>query len=64
VFVDGKVVGEGPGVYRVKCGKRLVRVGSGDEEKELDVPCGGELPIAPSPKRTREGGDDEDASPY
>jgi serine/threonine-protein kinase len=64
VFVDGKVVGEGPGVYRVKCGKRLVRVGSGDEEKELDVPCGGELAIAPSPKRTREGGDDEDASPY
>ncbi|MDB4993870.1 MAG: serine/threonine protein kinase [Myxococcaceae bacterium] len=51
IFVDGKVVGEGPGVYRVKCGKRLIRVGSGDEEKELDVPCGGELPIAPSPRR-------------
>jgi hypothetical protein len=51
IFVDGKVVGEGPGVYRVKCGKRMIRVGSGDEEKELDVPCGGELPIAPSPRR-------------
>ncbi len=56
IFVDGKVVGEGPGVYRVKCGKRMVRVGSGDEEKELDVPCGGELPIAPS-RRASEAGE-------
>jgi eukaryotic-like serine/threonine-protein kinase len=46
IYVDGKVVGEGPGLYRVKCGKRLIRIGSGDEEKELDVPCGGEVAIS------------------
>ena len=31
----------------VKCGKHLVRNGSHGAERPVDVPCGGEIPVAP-----------------
>ena len=43
MFVDGKVVGEGPGPFEVACGAHVVKVGSSGKEQKLDVPCGGEI---------------------
>jgi hypothetical protein len=43
IFVDGKVAGEGVAAIRVKCGAHVVKVGSGGAEKNVDVPCGGEI---------------------
>lgn len=45
VFVDGKVIGEGEGVFRVACGTRKVRVGSAREDETIQVPCGGEVTV-------------------
>ncbi|HEY2510459.1 MAG TPA: hypothetical protein VGI39_06375, partial [Polyangiaceae bacterium] len=43
VFVDGHVVGEGPGTYPVMWGKHEVQVGSLGAIRSLDVPRGGEV---------------------
>jgi hypothetical protein len=43
VFVDGKVVGEGPGPFTLPCGVHTVKVGSAGKDQKLDVPCGGEI---------------------
>ncbi|MEO6420485.1 MAG: hypothetical protein ABIP39_13800, partial [Polyangiaceae bacterium] len=45
IFVDGKVVGEGPGVYLVRCGAHRVRVGSKGKSTVVEVPCGGEITV-------------------
>ncbi len=41
VFLDGHVIGEGPGTYRAKCGSRSLRIGSSGKLHEIDIPCGG-----------------------
>lgn len=47
VWVDGKVVtGHAPKVD-VACGKHLVRIGAYAKAKQVDIPCGGELKLAP-----------------
>ncbi len=43
VFVDGKLVGQGTGSFRVACGRHTVKVGSSGTPASLDVPCGGEV---------------------
>ncbi|GAC1542096.1 MAG: hypothetical protein NVS3B10_06560 [Polyangiales bacterium] len=45
VFVDGRVVGEGPGPLEVPCGRHAVKVGSGGKTQSLDLPCGGETTL-------------------
>ncbi len=46
VWIDGKLVGEGPDPVVVVCGAREVKVGSSGEEKLVNVPCGGEVDLA------------------
>lgn len=43
VYVDGKIVGEGEGTFRIGCGKRTVRIGSSGKDEEIRVPCQGEV---------------------
>jgi hypothetical protein len=45
VFVDGRVVGEGAGDYRVRCGLHRVRLGSKAKESRIEVPCGGSIDL-------------------
>lgn len=45
IFVDGKVVGEGPGVYSVRCGAHRIRIGSKGKTSIVDVPCGSEISV-------------------
>jgi serine/threonine protein kinase len=45
VYVDGRVVGQSPGTFRVKCGPRSVHIGSAQAPKTLNVPCGGTVPL-------------------
>jgi serine/threonine-protein kinase len=45
VWVDGKLVGQGPEPRTLACGKHSVKVGSGGVEVSLDVPCGGEVDV-------------------
>jgi hypothetical protein len=45
IFVDGRVVGEGPRPYQVPCGARRVRVGSAGVERVVAVPCGGSVQV-------------------
>jgi serine/threonine-protein kinase len=45
IFVDGRVVGEGPRPYQVACGARRVRVGSAGVERVTIVPCGGSVQV-------------------
>jgi serine/threonine-protein kinase len=45
IFVDGRVIGEGPRPYQVPCGARRVRVGSAGVERVVAVPCGGSVQI-------------------
>jgi hypothetical protein len=47
VFVDGRVVGEGPGPLQVPCGSHEVKVGSLGTPKTLDLPCGAAITITP-----------------
>lgn len=46
VWIDGKLVGEGPDPKVVVCGAREVRIGSAGEDKLVNVPCGGEVDLA------------------
>jgi eukaryotic-like serine/threonine-protein kinase len=45
IFVDGAVVGQGQGPFRVRCGVRNVRVGSAGDLRSVDVPCGGTVEV-------------------
>lgn len=45
VFVDGRVVGETPGTFRIACGSHQVRLGSRGTIQNVDVPCGGVLKV-------------------
>jgi hypothetical protein len=40
VFVDGRYAGDSPGPIKVRCGSRVVKVGSGGTPRTVDVPCG------------------------
>ncbi len=40
IFVDDKIVGEGPGTYFIGCGRHSVKVGSSGKPQEIDAPCG------------------------
>ena len=45
IYVDERVIGEGPGDYRVHCGVHTVRIGSKGDDVETKVPCGGTVDI-------------------
>jgi serine/threonine-protein kinase len=45
VYVDGKVAGHGVDPITVACGRHMVKVGSGDTERTVEVPCGGSVSI-------------------
>jgi serine/threonine protein kinase len=45
IFVDGIVVGQGQGPFRIRCGVRNVRVGSAGDLRSVDVPCGGTVEV-------------------
>lgn len=43
-FYDGKrLLGSGPRVFDVMCGTHTVALGSRDQARELDIPCGGAI---------------------
>jgi hypothetical protein len=42
VYVDGVLVGEPDETFDVKCGPRIVKVGSRGKLQTVEVPCGGE----------------------
>lgn len=47
VWIDGKpIAGHAPRV-EAQCGKHTVRIGAAGKPKSVDIPCGGELKIAP-----------------
>jgi serine/threonine protein kinase len=46
IFVDDKTVGQTPQSVTVKCGKRVVRLGSAGKRQTIDVPCGGEIAVS------------------
>jgi hypothetical protein len=41
IYLDGHVIGEGPGPLRVSCGPHVIRLGSAGRELSALVPCGG-----------------------
>ncbi len=41
IYVDRRVIGEGVGEFKVKCGPHTVRVGSQGEDRDVEIPCGG-----------------------
>jgi hypothetical protein len=43
--VEKKVVGESPGTFTVKCGWHSVKVGSQGNERNVNVPCGGDVEV-------------------
>jgi len=45
IWIDGRMVGQSPGSFPTKCGWRRVRVGSQAHEKNVNVPCGGEIEV-------------------
>jgi hypothetical protein len=45
LFIDGAVASHSAAV--VSCGKHVVRIGSRGRDKWIDVPCGGEVVVAP-----------------
>ena len=45
VYVDDKIVGEGPGSYVVACGSHTVKIGSSGKPLDLDVPCNGHVDV-------------------
>jgi hypothetical protein len=45
VFVDGRVVGESPGTFRVSCGKHTVKVGSAGASQTVALTCGSSLEL-------------------
>jgi hypothetical protein len=47
IFVDGRVVGQAPGTFRLSCGAHTVKVGSEGILRSVNVPCGGSLNLEP-----------------
>ena len=47
VFVDGRYAGDSPGPIKVRCGERLVKIGSGGTPHTVNVPCGSDLLVQP-----------------
>jgi hypothetical protein len=46
VFVDGNYAAPRSGAtLHLKCGKHVVRIGSGGRDQHVDVPCGGEVSV-------------------
>jgi serine/threonine-protein kinase len=45
VWVDERLVGDSPAIFRVRCGVRSVRVGSQGYVQRVKVPCGGDVEI-------------------
>lgn len=45
VFVDGRVACAGAARCEVRCGRRIVRIGSQGRAQSVEVPCGGEIAI-------------------
>jgi serine/threonine-protein kinase len=45
IFVDDRTVGQTPESVTVKCGPRVVRLGSAGKPQTVDVPCGGEITV-------------------
>jgi serine/threonine protein kinase len=45
VYVDGHIVGQSPGTFHVKCGTRVVHIGSSQAPKNVAVPCGGSVEL-------------------
>ncbi len=45
VFVDGRLACAGATRCEVRCGRRVVRIGSQGRAQSVDVPCGGEIAI-------------------
>ncbi|MBX3223803.1 MAG: serine/threonine protein kinase [Labilithrix sp.] len=45
IFVDEKTLGQTPESVTVKCGQRVVRLGSSGKPQQIDVPCGGEIAV-------------------
>ena len=45
VWVDERLVGDSPAIFRVRCGVRSVRVGSQGYLQRVKVPCGGDVEI-------------------
>lgn len=48
VWVDGKLLGEGEREVTLPCGKHEVRIGKAGQAQNVDVPCGGQVRVAPS----------------
>jgi hypothetical protein len=52
VYVDGRVVGEGPEPLQVRCGTHLLRLGSAGKEQSVVVPCGSAVRVdSPRPNQ-------------
>jgi serine/threonine-protein kinase len=45
VWIDGRLVGESPGRFRVSCGPHAVRVGSHGALRSVDVACGEDVGV-------------------
>ena len=45
VWVDERLVGDSPAIFRVRCGVRSVRIGSQGDLHHVRVPCGGDVEI-------------------
>ena len=46
IWVDGRVVGQTPGVFAVPCGRHAVRLGSGGSLQAVEIPCGGQVKVS------------------
>jgi hypothetical protein len=46
IFVDQRVVEQTPASVIVKCGARLVKIGSNGQARIVEIPCGGEVSLA------------------
>ncbi len=45
IYLDGRVIGEGEGDYRVGCGTHSVRIGSKGDDVSVEIPCGGSVSV-------------------
>lgn len=45
VFFDGRVLGEPPSPFTVRCGRHEIRIGSKGTPRNVDLPCGGEYAL-------------------
>lgn len=45
IFFDGRVLGEPPNPFTVRCGRHEIRIGSKGAPRNVDLPCGGEYAL-------------------